>query len=165
MFCPFCSAEDTKVIDSRLSDEGGRVRRRRQCLVCAERFTTFESPELAMPRVIKSRGEREVFDIAKLRRGLERACLKLPISTDQLETALDQIQRRLRAMGEREVPTETIGQFVMNALKELDHVAYVRFASVYRRFEDVDAFEQVIEGLREEGNAEIQKMQLKLLPK
>lgn len=165
MHCPFCAADETKVIDSRLADEGSRVRRRRECLVCSERFTTFESAELAMPRVVKGQGEREAFNINKLRLGLERACHKRPVSVDQMETALDQIQRRLRAMGEREVPSSVIGQLVMDALKDLDQVAFVRFASVYRRFEDVAAFAEAIETLREEGDAEAQKLQLKLLPK
>jgi len=147
MYCPFCNHSETKVIDSRLADDGGQVRRRRECLDCSERFTTFEKVELALPRVIKSTGEREVFNEAKLRTGLQRALEKRPVDAEHIESAIDQILRKARASGEREMPSRTLGEWMMDALKEMDQVAYVRFASVYRSFQDVNAFREVIERL------------------
>lgn len=137
MHCPFCSAVDTKVIDSRLVGEGAQVRRRRQCLLCHERFTTFEVAELVMPRVIKSDEVREPFDEEKLNRGMQKALEKRPVSSDDIEQAIISIKSQLRATGEREVPSKLIGSLVMDELKKLDKVAYIRFASVYRSFEDV----------------------------
>ena len=132
MHCPFCSAEETKVIDSRLVAEGHQVRRRRECAECHERFTTFESAELVMPRVIKRDGTREPFNEDKLRAGLQRALEKRPVSTEKIEQCVLQLKSTLRATGEREVESELLGNLIMDALKELDKVAYVRFASVYR---------------------------------
>ena len=144
MHCPFCSANDTKVIDSRLVADGHQVRRRRQCLACNERYTTFETAELVMPRVIKSNGNREPFNEDKLRGGFQRALEKRPVSTDDIERAINALKSNLRATGEREVSSEMIGNFVMEALKELDKVAYIRFASVYRSFEDIREFGEEI---------------------
>lgn len=144
MHCPFCSANDTKVIDSRLVSDGHQVRRRRQCLACSERFTTFESAELVMPKVIKSNGNREPFNEDKLSGGLHRSLEKRPVSADAIELAINTIKSQLRATGEREVSTEMIGNLVMDQLKELDKVAYIRFASVYRSFEDIREFGEEI---------------------
>ncbi|BCO19776.1 transcriptional regulator NrdR [Alteromonas sp. McT4-15] len=144
MFCPFCSAQETKVIDSRLVAEGHQVRRRRECIVCHERFTTFESAELVMPRVIKRDGSREPFNEDKLRAGLQRALEKRPVSTEKVEQCILSLKSELRATGEREVESELLGNLIMKALKELDKVAYVRFASVYRSFEDIREFGEEI---------------------
>ncbi|HCA76330.1 MAG: transcriptional regulator NrdR [Pseudomonadota bacterium] len=144
MHCPFCSAEETKVIDSRLVAEGHQVRRRRECAECHERFTTFESAELVMPRVIKRDGTREPFNEDKLRAGLQRALEKRPVSTEKIEQCVLQLKSTLRATGEREVESELLGNLIMDALKELDKVAYVRFASVYRSFEDIKEFGEEI---------------------
>lgn len=149
MRCPYCQAQDTRVVDSRLAGEGEQVRRRRQCPACGERFTTHESPELVMPRVVKSDGRRQPFDEDKLRLGLRRALEKRPVSTEALEAALRRVCKRVSGTGEREVAANTVGEYVMEELRELDGVAYVRFASVYRRFEDVGAFREVIEGLEQ----------------
>tara|TARA_Y200000002_G_scaffold374856_1_gene376237 strand:+ start:102 stop:551 length:450 start_codon:yes stop_codon:yes gene_type:complete len=144
MFCPFCSEQETKVIDSRLVAEGQQVRRRRECMVCHERFTTFESAELVMPRVIKRDGSREPFNEDKLRAGLQRALEKRPVSTEKVEQCILSLKSQLRATGEREVGSELLGNLIMKALKELDKVAYVRFASVYRSFEDIREFGEEI---------------------
>ncbi|WP_025732540.1 transcriptional regulator NrdR [Carnimonas nigrificans] len=147
MHCPFCGTQETKVSDSRLVAEGDQVRRRRQCLSCGERFTTYETAELVMPRVVKSDGTRETFDPAKVRAGVMRSLEKRPVASERIEAALEQIRQRLRARGEREVGARVIGEEVMRQLKLLDQVAYIRFASVYRRFEDVDEFRAEIERL------------------
>ena len=147
MFCPFCSNSETKVIDSRLVSEGSQVRRRRECQECGERYTTFESAELVLPRVIKSNGARQPFDEDKLRSGLLRALEKRPVGLEQMEATLDRIKHRLRATGEREVQTRVVGELVMDELRELDDVAYVRFASVYRSFQDVNEFQKEIEAM------------------
>ena len=144
MFCPFCSEQETKVIDSRLVAEGQQVRRRRECMVCHERFTTFESAELVMPRVIKRDGSREPFNEDKLRAGLQRALEKRPVSTEKVEQCILSLKSQLRATGEREVSSELLVNLIMKALKELDKVAYVRFASVYRSFEDIREFGEEI---------------------
>ncbi|WP_018982965.1 transcriptional regulator NrdR [Salinimonas chungwhensis] len=144
MFCPFCSEQETKVIDSRLVAEGHQVRRRRECMVCHERFTTFESAELVMPRVIKRDGSREPFNEDKLRAGLQRALEKRPVSTEKVEQCVLSLKSKLRATGEREVSSELLGSLIMNALRDLDKVAYVRFASVYRSFEDIREFGEEI---------------------
>lgn len=149
MYCPFCTAVDTKVIDSRLVADGSQVRRRRQCLDCNERFTTFESAELLMPRVVKSNQLRETFNEEKLRNGMLRALEKRPVNSDDVEMAIVQIKTRLRATGEREVLTKMIGNLVMEALKSLDKVAYIRFASVYRSFEDIKEFGDEIAKLQD----------------
>jgi transcriptional repressor NrdR len=147
--CPFCGETDTKVIDSRLVADGNQVRRRRECQnpACADRFTTFESAELLMPRVIKSNGNRQPFDEDKLRTGMLRALEKRPVSMETIESTLNRIKHQLQGMGEREVKTRVVGELVMSALRELDEVAYVRFASVYRRFQDVNEFKKEIDRL------------------
>ena len=140
MQCPFCFAANTKVIDSRLVTEGNAVRRRRECQVCQERFTSFETAELLMPRVVKSNGVRDPLNEEKLRYGIVRALEKRPVSVDQIEASLGRIMHQLRAKGEREVSSYEIGELVMLELRELDPVGYVRFASVYRDFQDVSEF-------------------------
>ncbi len=147
MRCPFCGADDSKVIDSRLSTEGDAIRRRRSCVECKERFTTYETAELSLPRLIKSDKSRAVFDENKLRAGFLKALEKRPVSIDAIDTAVKGIVRQLIATGEREVESRLVGDWVMDALRELDEVAYVRFASVYRSFQDVNAFREVIEGM------------------
>ncbi len=147
MYCPFCSDRETKVIDSRLVGDGNQVRRRRECQQCGERFTTFESAELVLPRVIKNNGSRQPFDEEKLRSGLLRALEKRPVGLETIDSTIDRIKHRLRATGEREVNTRDVGELVMDELRELDDVAYVRFASVYRSFQDVNEFRQEIEAM------------------
>ena len=147
MYCPFCNAFDTKVIDSRLVGEGKQVRRRRECIVCTERFTTYETAELVMPRIVKRDGSRHPFDEEKLRVGLQKALEKRPVGVEQVEAAIERIKHALRATGEREISAQVVGESVMNELKKLDQVAYVRFASVYRSFQDVNAFREEIQKL------------------
>lgn len=144
MYCPFCSANDTKVIDSRLVSDGHQVRRRRECLACHERYTTFESAELVMPRIIKRDGSREPFNEDKMRNGLLRALEKRPVSTEEMELSINKLKSQLRATGEREVSSEMLGTIIMEQLKSLDKVAYIRFASVYRSFEDIKEFGEEI---------------------
>jgi len=151
MHCPFCGEADTKVIDSRLVAEGDQVRRRRECLSCRERFTTFESAELVMPRVVKEDGTRQPFDEEKLRTGIMKALEKRPVSIEAIDGALNRIRFRLRASGEREVKSRLLGEEVMTELKQLDKVAYVRFASVYRSFQDLNEFREEIERLTASG--------------
>jgi transcriptional repressor NrdR len=153
MHCPFCNAEDTKVIDSRLVAEGNQVRRRRECITCAERFTTFESAELVMPRLIKQQGEREPFNEEKLRAGMLKALEKRPVSVENIDEAITHICHRLRASGEREVPSKMVGELVMEELRKLDEVAYVRFASVYRSFKDLNEFREVIDSIEQGAKA------------
>ncbi len=148
MFCPFCGAQETRVIDSRLSNDGILVRRRRECLQCKERFTTHETIEFNMPRVVKSDGSREPFKEEKLRAGFLRALERRPVAIDKIEAAINQIRKKLMVRGEREVASREVGEAVMDALRDLDQVAYVRFASVYRSFQDVEEFRDVIEGLK-----------------
>ncbi len=148
MRCPFCAAQDTRVIDSRLANEGDHVRRRRECIVCKERFTTFETAELIMPRIVKRGGIREPFDESKLRAGMLRALEKRPVSSDAIEAALSRIKKELLSSGDREVDAKVLGEKVMHELSLLDHVAYVRFASVYRSFQDVSEFTDMIKGLQ-----------------
>ena len=150
MRCPFCAHEDTKVIDSRLVAEGGQVRRRRECTACSERFTSYETAELLMPRIIKQNGNREPFDEEKLRAGILRALEKRPVSVEKIEAVVSQIEHSLQATGEREVQSLIVGEKVMEHLKKLDQVAYVRFASVYRDFKDLNEFRQEIDRLAEE---------------
>lgn len=149
MYCPFCNAEDTKVIDSRLVGEGYQVRRRRQCVECNERFTTFEVAELIMPNVIKSNKVREPFNEEKLRNGIKRALEKRPVSFDAIEDAITRIKSKLRATGEREVPAKLIGDYVIGELKNLDKIAYIRFASVYFSFDDIEQFSNEIAKLQQ----------------
>ena len=164
MYCPFCGKQETKVIDSRLASEGAQVRRRRECLDCGERFTTFESAQLVMPRIIKSNGAREPFDDAKLISGMMRALEKRPVESERVDAAISRLQHRMRASGEREIPSRQVGEWVVNELRQLDQVAFVRFASVYRSFEDVNAFREEIERLEQEPTAEEKKDQIPLLP-
>jgi transcriptional repressor NrdR len=152
MFCPFCNADDTKVIDSRLVANGGQVRRRRECTVCGERFTTYELAELVMPRVIKTDGTRQSFDEDKLRAGLQRALEKRPVSIEKIEVAISEIKHFLQVTGEREIPSKIIGEEVMRQLRSLDAVAYVRFASVYRSFEDISEFQAELNRLNEDDS-------------
>ena len=147
MHCPFCREIDTKVIDSRLVAGGDQVRRRRECVTCGERFTTFESAELVMPRIVKRDGTREPFNEDKLRAGMLRDLEKRPVGMDAIEASLNELKFALRLRGEREVAAQELGSLVMDALRALDDVAYVRFASVYRDFQDVSEFQQEIERL------------------
>lgn len=151
MHCPFCQEIDTKVIDSRLVADGDQVRRRRECLTCGERFTTFESAELVMPRIVKSDGTREPFNEEKLRNGMLKALEKRPVSVEEIEAALNRIKHNLRSTGERELGSVKAGEEVMKALRELDEVAYVRFASVYRSFQDISEFREELDRLEREG--------------
>lgn len=149
MRCPFCTNPETKVIDSRLVTDGAQVKRRRACEECKLRFTTFEIYEVTLPKVIKADGARETFDPNKIRKGVDRALEKRPVAAEQVETLLERIQRRLQAMSEREIPSSKIGELVMSELKTLDAVAYVRFASVYKSFEDLQDFVSAINEVRE----------------
>ncbi|OUS14933.1 transcriptional regulator NrdR [Gammaproteobacteria bacterium 50_400_T64] len=157
MHCPFCGANDTKVIDSRLVAEGDQVRRRRECVSCKERYTTFEVAELLMPRVIKSDESREPFNEDKLKAGLHRALEKRPVSTEQVEAAFSQIKRSLQSAGEREISSRMIGEKVMEQLRGLDDVAYVRFASVYRSFQDLNEFRAELDRLEKEDGVVLGK--------
>ena len=148
MRCPFCGAQDTRVLDSRLSNEGDQVRRRRECVICKERFTTYETVELNLPIVIKRDGVREAFQEKKLRSGIVKALEKRPVELEAIEKAVNRIKKTLMDSGEREISTKELGEKVMQELKALDHVAYVRFASVYRDFQDVSEFTDVIEHLQ-----------------
>ena len=164
MYCPFCGHEETKVIDSRLAGEGRQIRRRRQCSDCNERFTTFESAELVMPRLVKSDNRREPFDEQKMRGSMHRALEKRPVSSDDFEQALGRLIHKLRTMGEREVPSRLVGDLVMEELRNLDEVAFVRFASVYRSFQDVTEFQDEIRRLQEISEASASREQMSLLP-
>jgi len=154
MQCPFCNDSDTRVIDSRLAGEGDSVRRRRECQACKERFTTFETAELNLPRVIKSDGVREPFWEEKLSAGFLRALEKRPVNSEAIDAAMSRIKKRLLSLGEREIPSMKIGELVMDELQDLDHVAYVRFASVYKSFEDISEFREVIDALENGGKNE-----------
>jgi len=163
MQCPFCNSPDTRVIDSRLAEEGTQVRRRRGCEACGGRFTTFEKAQLTMPSVVKRSGAPQPFSENKLRRGFESAVYKRPVTAEQIDHAIDNIERKLRQTGEREVPSRRVGEWVMEELRDLDHVAYVRFASIYRAFEDVDAFSQEIQKLKAMPSPEQRRSQLPLI--
>lgn len=147
MRCPFCSSDETQVVETRESDEGDVVRRRRRCTRCDKRFTTYERAEIALPTVVKKDGARVEFDPAKLRASMLLALRKRPVSVEQVDAALDRIQDKLLAGAAKEVPTTRLGELVMRELKRIDKVAYVRFASVYRSFEDVEEFRQLLEGI------------------
>jgi len=164
MHCPFCGHQETKVIDSRLTASGGQVRRRRECLDCTERFTTFETAELVMPHVIKGDDHREPFDENKLRGGILKALEKRPVPAEAVEAAIGRIVHEVRTVGEREVSARMLGELAMRELRSLDQVAYVRFASVYRSFQDVEAFQAEIEQLREAAEAAADSEQMSLLP-
>lgn len=163
MHCPFCNHSDTKVIDSRLAGEGRQVRRRRECLRCSERFTTFESPELVLPAVMKRDRRREPFDEQKLRAGMLAALRKRPVPAEAVEDAIERIVHRLQTFGEREVESSYIGEITMEELHALDEVAYVRFASIYRSFHDVTQFQDEIERLQRKAPGPRRK-QMSLLP-
>ncbi|MEM7293261.1 MAG: transcriptional regulator NrdR [Pseudomonadota bacterium] len=163
MRCPFCNEHDTRVVDSRLAGEGDQIRRRRECTACGERFTTYESAELNLPNVVKSDGTREVFLEDKLRTGMIKSLEKRPVASEDIEAAVNRIKHALFAKGEREVPAILIGEFVMDELRKLDHVAYLRFASVYRSFEDVEEFREVIDRLGREPTPEEVRDQIPLL--
>jgi len=162
MHCPFCQHEDTRVIDSRVSEDGASIRRRRECPACGERFSTVEVAELKLPSLVKSDGRREPFDERKLRTSFERALHKRQVSREQVDDAVAAIVHDLRRLGEREVPSLRVGEYVMRELKQLDQVAFVRFASVYRKFEDVQAFREEIERL-ERDLPGLDNVQLSLL--
>jgi len=160
MYCPFCSANDTKVIDSRLVSDGHQVRRRRECLACHERYTTFESAELLMPRIIKRDGSREPFNEDKMLSGLTRALEKRPVSMEQIELAVNKLKSQIRATGEREISSEMLGDLIMAQLQELDKVAYLRFASVYLSFEDISEFADEITRLGKEKSGKTKKIKV-----
>jgi len=162
MHCPFCNHEETKVIDSRLAGEGQQIRRRRECLQCNERFTTFETAELVMPRIVKNDASRQPFDEQKLRNSMLKALEKRPVSSDKVDAAVVHVCQKLRSLGEREVPSRRVGELAMEELHSLDEVAYVRFASVYRSFQDVDAFREEIERMRHRRTREETEAQLAL---
>jgi len=164
MYCPFCGHHDTRVIDSRLMSDGDQVRRRRQCEACNDRFTTYERAELNLPKIVKQDGSRVTFDEAKLRTGVLRALEKRPVASDHIEDCLTRILHWLMVTGEREVQSRTLGEKVMHELRDLDEVAYVRFASVYRSFQDVNAFREEIERLENEPTAAQKRVQIPLLP-
>ncbi len=144
MKCPFCGHAETQVVETRLSEDGGSIRRRRRCMNCEKRFTTFENAEVRMPALVKQSGERQEFSRDKLREGFRRALHKRPVSTEQVDAAIEHIVQRLLALGEREVSSRLIGEWVMTELKRLDKVAYIRFASVYRAFQDPDDFRDAL---------------------
>ena len=147
MFCPFCNAADTKVIDSRLVADGSQVRRRRECVSCKERFTTFETAELLMPKVIKKNGDRSPFDEDKLRKGIQRAMQKRPFGVEDIDSLMAKILYKIGSCGEREITSEMIGDIVLEEILLIDEVAYIRFASVYRSFQDIHAFKKIVSGL------------------
>jgi transcriptional repressor NrdR len=148
MNCPYCTVADTRVVDSRLIADGLQIRRRRECVKCSERFTTFESAELLMPRVIKQKNNtREPFNEEKLREGLYRSLEKRPVSEEQIESLIEDIKKDIRGTGEREVASRFIGEMVMKNLRKIDEVAFIRFASVYRRFEDITEFSEEVDRL------------------
>ncbi len=163
MQCPFCNEPDTRVIDSRLAEDGTQVRRRRECSACKGRYTTFERAALAMPNVVKRGGTPEPFDEEKLRRGFKSALYKRPVSPDAIDHAIESVMRKLRQTGEREVKSPQIGEWVLEELRDMDQVAYVRFASVYLSFEDLNAFREEIERIQHLPTAEQRKSQLSLI--
>ena len=165
MYCPFCGHEETKVIDSRLAGEGRQIRRRRECVDCHERFSTYETPELVVPRIVKRDDSREPFDEQKLRNGIVRAVEKRPVSAETVEAMLARIIHKLQTVGEREIPARELGDLVMEELRSVDEVAYVRFASVYRSFQDVTQFEDEIRKLQQMPSPELRRDQLSLLPR
>lgn len=165
MHCPFCNHEETKVTDSRLAGEGSQIRRRRECLKCSERFTTFETAELVMPQVVKADRSRQPFDEQKLRSGMLKALQKRPVSSEAVDEAITRICHKIRNLGEREIQALKLGELVMEELRHLDEVAYVRFASVYRSFQDVEAFREEVERLRHRRRREASAGQLSLLPR
>ena len=162
MRCPFCSHDDTRVVDSRVTEDGLQVRRRRECPQCSARFSTYETAEIKLPQIVKRDGRREPFNEHKLRGGLARAFEKRAVSIEDIDKVIDVVMRKLRTSGEREIPAGKMGEWIMEELKRIDQVAYVRFASVYRRFEDVQAFREEVERLEKELPA-LSAQQLPLL--
>ena len=160
MWCPLCNHPETRVVDSRLTRDGMQIRRRRECLNCGNRFNTFEGPELKAPRIIKSDGNREAFSESKLRDGMMRALEKRPVETREVERAIRRLLREISSVEDAEIPSSLLGEWVMRELRDLDQVAYVRFASVYRRFEDVQAFRDLIEGLEQDPTSDRRQISL-----
>ena len=163
MWCPFCNHTETRVVDSRLTSDGFQIRRRRECANCGARFNTYESPALRAPNVIKSDGSREIFSEDKLRTGMLKALEKRPVETQEVERAIRGLLRKIRTLEEPEIPSKSIGDWVASELARLDQVAYVRFASIYRRFEDVQAFREEIERLEREHPGTLDTRQISLL--
>ncbi|HXZ97371.1 MAG TPA: transcriptional regulator NrdR [Burkholderiales bacterium] len=157
MKCPFCSAQDTQVVDSRVNDEGTSVRRRRRCFSCLKRFTTYETVELRMPQIIKQNGNRTEFDRERLRTGFMRALHKRPVAAERVDEAIDRITQKLLSMGEREVPSRRIGEMVMKELYKMDKVAYIRFASVYRSFQDEEDFRDAIKEVQQPAKSRLRR--------
>ena len=162
MYCPFCGNQETKVVDSRLAGDGYQTRRRRECIECSERFTTFESAELVLPKLIKRDESREPFNESKLRAGILVATEKRPISIESIEERISRIIRKVQKLGEREIQSRTLGEIVMLELREIDEIAFVRYASVYRRFQDIEEFEKEIESLRDTPSAEDSRSQISI---
>ena len=148
MKCPFCSNDETQVVETRVAEDGDFVRRRRQCAACEKRFTTYERPDVTFPAVVKKDGRRIDYDRAKLQGSMNLALRKRPVSTEQIDSAVERIEEKLLNLGVREIPSARIGELVMRELKKLDKVAYVRFASVYRSFEDIDEFKTLVDEVR-----------------
>lgn len=163
MWCPFCSHENTRVVDSRLTRDGMQIRRRRQCESCGSRFNTYEAPEIKAPRIIKAGGGREAFSEKKLREGMLRALEKRPVETREVERAIRALLKEISTVEDSEIPSSLLGEWVMRELVKLDQVAYVRFASVYKRFEDVQAFRDVIERLERDAPGDDDQRQISLL--
>lgn len=163
MWCPFCNHDDTRVVDSRLTGDGMQIRRRRQCESCGSRFNTYETPELKAPRIIKSDGTREAFSENKLRDGMLRALEKRPVETREVERTIRSLLREICSVEDAEIPSTLLGEWVMRELSKLDQVAYVRFASVYKRFDEVKEFLDVIESLEREAGVDADKRQISLL--
>ena len=164
MYCPFCGHQETKVVDSRLAGDGYQTRRRRECTACGERFTTFESAELVLPKLIKRDESREPFNESKLRAGILVATEKRPISSESIEELISRIIRKVQKLGEREIQSRTLGEIVMLELREIDEIAFVRYASVYRRFQDIEEFEKEIESLRDTPSASDSRSQISIFP-
>ena len=165
MRCPFCNHSDTKVVDSRVSGDGFQVRRRRECERCGARFSTFETAALRAPNVVKSDGTREAFSEDKLRAGMLKALEKRPVETAEIERSIRRLLRQIRGLEDSEISSRRLGEWVMGELRALDQVAYVRFASVYRRFEDLQAFREELERLEREGVSAKDQRQISLLDK
>jgi transcriptional repressor NrdR len=161
--CPFCKAEDTRVVDSRVAEDGALVRRRRECEKCNARFTTFEKAQLSMPQILKRNGTPEPYDEAKLQKGLERALYKRPVGPEQIDGLIEVLERKLRTSGERQVPSRQLGDWVMEELRDTDEVAYVRFASIYHEFKDVTDFSEHLERLKATPSAEERRSQMPLI--
>ena len=162
MYCPFCGDQETKVVDSRLAGDGYQIRRRRECTGCAERFTTFESAEFVLPKLVKTDESREPFDEAKLRSGILKATEKRPISSEAIEELISRVIRKVQKMGEREIQSRLLGEIVIEELREIDEIAFIRYASVYRRFQDVEEFEKEIESLRDATSMEKKRTQISI---